>query len=160
MTTTTEPRYTIRPAQFHDCAEIARLAGELGYPAGQADISTRLQLLLNQSNHFIAVAATENEQSLLGWIAAEERALLVAEPRIEIMGLVVDQAARRAGIGHALIAAVEHWSEERGLKFIVVRSNMRRHESHPFYEGLGYRREKSQHVYVRELTRGQSARGA
>jgi GNAT superfamily N-acetyltransferase len=148
----TEARYLVRAAKLDDSAEIARLSGELGYPAVPAEISARLQSLLNHPNHFIAVAAIDNEQSLLGWIAAEERMMLVAAPQIEIMGLVVDHAARREGIGHALIAAVERWTRERGVRYIVVRSNVRRDESHPFYEGLGYAREKSQHVYVKELT--------
>ena len=46
MTTETKPRYTVRGAKLGDSAEIARLAGELGYPAAPAEISTRLQLLL------------------------------------------------------------------------------------------------------------------
>ena len=69
------------------------------------------------------------------------------------MGLVVDHAARREGVGHALIAAIERWAKERGPGDIVVRSNTLRQESHPFYEGLGYRRKKSQHVYVKEARR-------
>ncbi len=147
----TKPRYSIRAATLGDAAEIARLAGELGYPAAAGEISARLQSLLGQPNHFIAVAATQDEQGkeLLGWIAAEERSLLVASPQIEIMGLVVDHASRREGVGHALIAAIEHWAKERGHGNIVVRSNTRRQQSHPFYEGLGYRRKKSQHVYVK-----------
>jgi GNAT superfamily N-acetyltransferase len=146
-------------AKLSDSAEIARLAEELGYPAAPAEISARLQSLLDQPNHFIAVAAVEEEQTLLGWIAAEERTLLIAAAQIEIMGLVVDHAARRAGIGYALIAAVEHWAKERGLEKIVVRSNIRRQESHPFYEGLGYRRAKSQHVYVKEQSAGRRSAG-
>lgn len=149
MTSETKPRYTIRPATLNDSEEIARLAGELGYPAAPAEITARLQSLLGQANHFLAVAAIHGEKSLLGWIAAEERTLLVASAQIEIMGLVVDQTARREGVGHALIAAVERWARERGLGDVVVRSNTLRQESHPFYEGLGYRRKKSQHVYVK-----------
>jgi len=145
----TKPRYSIRAAELGDSAEIARLAGELGYPAMPADISARLESLLGQPNHLIVVAAIDDGQKLLGWIAAEERSLLVAPAQIEIMGLVVDHPARREGVGHALIAAVEHWAKERSQGNIVVRSNTRRQESHPFYEGLGYRRKKSQHVYVK-----------
>ena len=147
----TTPDQLIRPAKLSDSAEIARLAEELGYPAAAGGISARLQLLLDQPNHFVAVAAIENKEELRGWIAAEKRTLLVATPQIEIMGLVVDQKARRAGTGHALIAALEDWARERGTRYIVVRSNVLRHGSHPFYQGLGYRREKSQHVYVKEL---------
>ena len=148
-----ELAYVIRPAELNDAAEIARLAGELGYPAATAEISTRLKLLLGQPIHFIAVAAAResSQKQLLGWIAAEERTLLVSSPQIDIMGLIVSQAVRRQGVGHALIAAAEHWAGERGQKYIAVRSNTRRQESHPFYEGLGYSRKKSQHVYVKEI---------
>src|SRR5689334_5670120 len=113
-----------------------------------AETSARLESLLGNSNHFIAVAAAADEKTLLGWIAAEERSLLVAVAQIEVMGLVVDHSAHRQGVGRALIAAVEQWTKERAVRCIVVRSNTRRQESHPFYEGLSYRREKSQHVYV------------
>ena len=149
MTTENNSGSTIRAAELSDVTEIARLAGELGYPATAAEISARLPSLLGQPNHFIAVAvAKDDRQRLLGWIAAEERILLVALPQIEVMGLVVDQNARRQGIGHALIAAVEGWAKKRG-RDVVIRSNTLRHESHPFYEGIGYHRKKSQHVYVK-----------
>lgn len=160
MTIVTKPRYSVRGAKIGDAAEIARLAGELGYPAAAGEISARLQSLLGQPNHFIAVAAVESAQQLLGWIAAEERTLLVASPQIEIMGLVVDHAARREGVGHALIAATESWAKERVPGDIVVRSNTCRQESHPFYEGLGYRRKKSQHVYVKGASGGVASAGA
>ncbi len=142
----------IRPATPADAGEITRLASQLGYPAEPKEISTRLESLLGRPNHFIAVAAArEGERGLLGWIAAEERALLIATPRIEIMGLVVDHAARAEGVGRALVIAVEFWARSLGLGKVVVRSNIVRAESHPFYERLGYSREKSQHVYLKEL---------
>jgi hypothetical protein len=33
----------------------------------------------------------------------------------------------------------------------VVRSNVERVESHPFYEGIGYQRTKTSHIYRKEL---------
>jgi GNAT superfamily N-acetyltransferase len=151
VTIEAKPLYSIRSATLGDAAEIARLGGELGYPATADEISARLQLLLHRPNHFLVVAASEADKELLGWIAAEERALLVVSPCVEIMGLVVDHNARRIGLGHALIASVEGWAKERGVKEIAVRSNVIRRESHPFYEGLGYIREKSQHVYHKAI---------
>jgi GNAT superfamily N-acetyltransferase len=144
-------RYVIRGATVSDASEIARLAGELGYPATGDEISSRLKSLANYPDHFLVVAAVENGDQLLGWIAAEKRILLIATPRIEIMGLVVDQSARRAGVGRRLIAAAEQWAREREINDIVVRSNVLRQESHAVYVRLGYSREKSQHVYVKHL---------
>ena len=153
MITGTKRHSFIRPAALADASEIARLAGQLGYPAEAKEISNRLESLLGRSNHFIAVAAAgETERDLLGWIAAEERELLVATPQVEIMGLVVDHAARSRGVGQALVSAVEHWAKTVRLGHVVVRSNVVRPESHPFYERLGYSRLKSQHVYLKELS--------
>jgi len=150
--TGTKRRSFIRPAALADASEIARLAGQLGYPAEAKEISNRLESLLGRPNHFIAVAAAgETERDLLGWIAAEERELLVAPPQVEIMGLVVDHAARGGGVGQGLVTAVERWAKTRQSRHVVVRSNVVRTESHPFYERLGYSRLKSQHVYLKEF---------
>jgi GNAT superfamily N-acetyltransferase len=146
-----KPPYSIRRATLADAAEIARLATELGYPAGVEEITGRLEPLLERSNHFIAVAAANKTPLLFGWVAAEERQLLLVSQRVEIMGLVVDLAARRVGVGQALVAEIERWALERGLDGVSVRSNTLRPESHPFYEQLGFHREKSQHVYLKQL---------
>ncbi len=145
--------YRIRGARVSDAREFARLTTELGYPATAGQIAPRLRALLRLTGHFVAVAA-ETRGHLLGWVAAERRFLLHAEPRVEIIGLVVDAPARRGGIGEALVQAVEEWAVDQGVGRIAVRSNVTRRESHPFYERLGYRREKTQHAYVRTLDRG------
>jgi len=147
----TKPPCSIRSASLADTPEIARLASQLGYPATAGEILARLEALLARPNHFIAVAAAEEKPGLRGWIAAEERHLLIASDRVEIMGLVVDRAARRQGVGQILVAEVERWAVTRGVGEVVVRSNILRPESHPFYEQLGYHREKSQHVYLKQL---------
>lgn len=152
MITGTEPPYFIRRATLDDVAEVARLAGVLGYPATANEISSRLKFA-DHPKQFVAVAAIENKHSLFGWIAAEERNLLIASPRVEITGLVVDQTARRTGVGRELVVAVEQWAKERGIGEILVRSNILREESHLFYGRLGYGREKSQHVYLKRVPR-------
>jgi hypothetical protein len=48
-----------------------------------------------------------------------------------------------------LLAEVECWAGQRGLPFMVVRSNIARTESHVFYPGAGFTRMKTQHVYLR-----------
>jgi GNAT superfamily N-acetyltransferase len=144
--------YRIRCARVSDAPEFARLTTELGYPATAGQVAPRLRAFLPLPDHFVAVAA-ETRGHLLGWIAAERRFLLHDEPRVEIVGLVVNAAARRRGIGEVLVRAVEEWAADEGVERIAVRSNVTRRESHPFYERLGYRREKTQHAYVRTLDR-------
>lgn len=139
----------IRPAIASDASEIARLATELGYPSSAEDVSVRLAELLVSESHFIAVA--EGTPSLVGWMAVERRMLLESGERAELVGLIVDRAVRRSGIGRALVAAAEQWAIACGLQAIGVRSNIVRTESHPFYENLGYARTKTQHAYLKRL---------
>src|SRR5699024_8827973 len=122
----------------------------LGYLTTTSEMASRLAILLPLPNHFIAVA--EALGTLLGWIAVEKHLLLVSGEKAELTGLVVGSAARRKGVGKALVLAAEHWAIVQGLNAIIVRSNIARAESHPFYEGIGYTRTKTQHTYIKNLS--------
>ncbi|MET0718535.1 MAG: GNAT family N-acetyltransferase, partial [Pseudoxanthomonas sp.] len=97
------------------------------------------------------VFVIQDGERLLGWIGIELRTTLETGRKAEIVGLVVDAGARRSGAGKALVAAAENWVRQHGLDAVMVRSNTVRIESHPFYEGLGFVRRKSQHVYSKTL---------
>jgi GNAT superfamily N-acetyltransferase len=140
---------TPRAARASDAAQIARLAGELGYPVDATAMAARLDALIGNPRQCVRVI--DGEGRLAGWIAAERRLSLEAGERVEITGLVVDGASRRDGVGRTLVAAAEAWAREQGIEVVVVRSNVQRQASHPFYEGLGYVRQKSQHVYAKHL---------
>lgn len=142
----------IRSARVDDAAAVAKLSGELGYPASSEDMAARLAELLPLSAHHVIVA--ESEGKLLGFAAVEVRMLLVSGAKAELMGLVVGADARRLGVGKALMDAAKEWSRAQGMAKMMVRSNTVRTESHAFYERLGYAHTKSQHVYVKELAGG------
>lgn len=138
----------VRPATPEDAAEIARLAQELGYRASAADISAWLALMRGQRSNHIAVAESQAGR-LDGWVCAERRLILEGGEEIEITGLIIDAAQRRRSIGKALLAEVERWAQQQGVTLVVVRSNIARSESHAFYPEAGFRRLKTQHVYVK-----------
>ncbi|SEI82720.1 GNAT family N-acetyltransferase [Frateuria terrea] len=138
-----------RPARMADASEIARLAGELGYPVDAATMVARLEALAADPRQCVCVI--DREGALGGWIAVARRLSLEGGERVEITGLVVDSTVRRGGVGRSLAAAAEAWAREQGVGLVLVRSNVQRRASHPFYEGLGYVRNKSQHVYTRHL---------
>ena len=140
------PPGAIRPATAADATRIAALSGELGYPSDPAEIASRLARL-TASDTDLVVVAERPEAGVVGWVHAAEQELLESGPRCEILGLVVGQAARRGGVGRALVRAVQSWAAARGLPEVTVRSNIARAESHPFYERLGFTRVKTQHVY-------------
>jgi GNAT superfamily N-acetyltransferase len=143
----------IRPARITDAGEIARLAGELGYPMSADEMARRLATLASNEYHHVAVVASG--ERLLGWMHVERRFSLEGGDRAELMGLVVDSTARRRGIGRELLAVAENWTLAQGLPALVVRSNVIREQSHPFYESLGYSRSKTQHVYTKVVKAGE-----
>jgi GNAT superfamily N-acetyltransferase len=139
---------TVRPPTVFDAQALAALTAELGYAARPEEMRARLAAL--PSSHFVAVA--EMNGRVAGWVQAEHRVNLETGDKAELVGLVVAAAARRAGVGSALVRAAEQWAAKRGLRTIVVRSNAARAESHDFYERIGYARTKSQHVYSKPLS--------
>jgi GNAT superfamily N-acetyltransferase len=139
----------IRKATKSDAPCIARLSGEHGYPASEQEIVGRLIELALLPTHLVLVAEIHGQG--IGWASGEIRVSLETGRRAEVTGLVVDSAARRGGIGRKLVAGLELWAKEHECGVIMVRSNVTRPESHPFYEKLGYLRAKTQHVYKRVL---------
>jgi GNAT superfamily N-acetyltransferase len=57
-----------------------------------------------------------------------------------IVAMVVDETARRRGVGGELVAALERRAASMGARKIVVTSASRRADAHAFYEKLGYAR--------------------
>lgn len=138
--------FELRAAEPTDAAEISRLSAQLGYPASVEAFEDRLRKLLVSPLHALFVAEA-GDGGLAGFIAVERRLIIEYGERAEIAALVVDAHIRRGGVGRALVAEAERWAAGLGLHDLVVRSNAVRVESHPFYEGLGYERTKTQHVY-------------
>jgi GNAT superfamily N-acetyltransferase len=140
----------IRTARTADYRRLAELTGVLGYPADPDVFQVRLARVLARSDEEVFVAEI-SPGGIVGWIHSAEHALLETNPRCEILGLVVDAAHRKSGVGRQLIYAAEAWARRRGLGEMSVRSNVLRAESHPFYERLGYVRVKTQHAYRKAL---------
>lgn len=156
MSTVTES-WQIRGAHGDDAAEVARLASLLGYPSDARAMHVRLGELLADPNHRVAVAVPLHapdrsaEATLGGWVHLARHIALESGAFAEILGLIVDPAARRAGVGRILIAEAERWAQAQRLQRLAVRSNVARGEAHIFYPALGFARAKSQHVYAKTL---------
>jgi N-acetylglutamate synthase-like GNAT family acetyltransferase len=141
----------IRPARAADVPRLTGLLAQLGYPSEPGAVAGRLTALLGSATRQVLVAAPADDSRIDGCVAVERRLTLVADELVEITALVVDAAARRSGVGHALVRAAEQWAARQGLPAVVVRSNVVRPESHPFYEGIGYRRKSTSHVYLKAV---------
>jgi GNAT superfamily N-acetyltransferase len=127
------------------------LSAQLGYPADVAVFADRLARLLPLPTHAVLVCEGDDGR-LSGFIGLEQRLMIESGDKVEVVGLVVDAGARRAGTGRRLIAAAEDWACARGLGELFLRSNIVRPEAHAFYPALGFERSKTQHVYRKALT--------
>lgn len=94
------------------------------------------------------VVADPNAYTLLALVDHEAMGLITAHlrytvnhaaPIVQITLLVVDERARRHGVGRALVAAAEQWARDHGCRRIVVTTALHRAEAHAFYESVGYR---------------------
>lgn len=135
--------YKIREATVSDAREIARLnQTSMGYDYPIEKTAQKLALLLSSGKDKIFVAVADN--TVIGYIHANDYDVLYAPAMKNIMGIAVDPAYRRAGIGRALITAVESWARETDAKGIRLVSGAGRTNAHTFYRRLGFDGGKNQ----------------
>ena len=144
-------RVQIRPPQATDAQRLRVLNRQLGYATEVEELVSRINRLSELQEHFVTVA--EVDGTVVGWVQAEHRFSMETGDKAELVGLIVAAAARRSGVGRLLVQAAEDWATDRGLRSIVVRSNVIRAESHSFYRQIGYTQSKTQHVYAKPLQR-------
>ena len=150
MSVRTDRVITIRVMGPSDAAAVAALTTQLGYPASEPDILRRYNLMKDRSDARLFVAETA-DAAIVGWIHMQVTYMLESDPRAEIWGLVVSEAARRSGVGRRLVEAGEQWAKTLGLNTVVVRSNRVRVQAHGFYEHLGYAVTKTQNAFRKSL---------
>jgi len=139
----------LRRALLGAAAALAELSGELGYPAEPDEIERRLAALPPDDDIWVATI----DGVVVGWIHCSLRRTLVVEPHIEILGNVVGERWRGRGVGRALTAQAERSAGERGVSVVRLRSGSHRDGAHAFYRAVGYREQKTQLVFVREVDR-------
>jgi GNAT superfamily N-acetyltransferase len=95
--------------------------------------------------------AEDNGNRVVGWIHVHLNPLLVVGWQAEIGGLMVDEDRRGRGVGRLLLERAEQWARERGIRELVVRSNVVRGQARAFYEQAGYVCLKTQKVFRKAL---------
>lgn len=140
---------SLRIAAEADAEAIARLANQLGYPSESRTIGSRLRHILTLPEHLLVVA--ESVAGIAGWIHAFVVDSVEVPRRVQIDGLVIDEAHRRQGVGRRLVEYAEAWALSRDIRVVGVNSNILRTESHPFYRELGFTVAKTQIAYRKQL---------
>lgn len=138
---------TIRPLRPSDIADVMQLHRELGWnPAFKADGSTlkqRLEALITEEDALLLVA--EANSQVVGYIHGEiVTYLLFAGREMLVSELFVKEKARAAGVGKALLGAIEAQAVQRKcFRISVLNSRERESYKRGFYPSLGYE-ERSQ----------------
>jgi len=140
----------VREARLTDTPGISALCSQLGYEVSHDEVLKRLEKLTQHDDHAVYVVAKENDH-IAGWVHIHGRYLIESAPFAEIGGLVVDQGARRQGIGERLMRKCEEWAKAKGFPQVRVRSGGHRKEAHEFYKRIGYSNVKWQEVFNLQL---------
>ena len=141
----------IRVATEEDCPALARLAVQLGYSASAEQIARRLDAARKSDEHRVLVAQ-EPIGEIVGWIGLYVFRPITSDARVEISGLVVDEARRSRKVGALLLKGAEEWALSVGLHAIGLHCNVVRERAHGFYERNGYRVAKTQKVFEKKLS--------
>jgi len=135
----------IRQMKITDEKKVNELSFQLGYTITVEQTTKNIQAVLSNKDHNAFVAVHNDE--VIGWIGLTYSFSLESPPHCEIRGLVVSDKYRGRGIGKKLIERTKQWTKERGVDKLRLRCNVKRKETHSFYEHLGFTEVKQQKVY-------------
>jgi GNAT superfamily N-acetyltransferase len=139
----------LRIATIDDAESLADLITQLGYPTTAAAMRGRLEAIASDSSYatFVAVASG----SIVGLAAGRLGQYYEKDGTYcQLVVLSVASGARQQGIGKRLVAAVERWGRDNGVRAVVVTTALHRDGAHAFYERCGYSRTGFR--FVKELT--------
>jgi GNAT superfamily N-acetyltransferase len=135
----------IRRISQEDAAAITTLTHQLGYNLPPEEILQNIHAVMKNNDHDAFVAVHENK--VIGWIGMAHAIQIESPPFCEIRGLVVDDQYRNEGIGKMLVEKAKEWGKEKGNDKLRLRCNVKRTETHLFYQHLGFTETKEQKVF-------------
>ena len=139
----------VRPPLPGDAPALAALAGELGYPTSSEALLGRMAAL--HPTDAVLIVSTDADDIPTGWCHVEVRRTLVEPLSALILGLVVGEQHRAAGIGSELLAAAERWARARNCRRLVVATRITRERAHAFYAREGYEVAKTSYFLTKSL---------
>lgn len=126
---------TIRHANLADVEAMATLVTQLGYPVESQDLPLRLQRL--SAGRGVVLLAMQGGR-VAGLATAHVLSVINRERDVcWLTALVVDGTVRRAGVGRALVAAVEAHARAQDCERLSVTTHEDRHDAQDFYRGIG-----------------------
>ena len=130
-------KLAIRDARPEDAEALARLLGQLGYPAEVDDVARRAERMAKSDDDRLVVAELDSQVVGLAGIHVS-LSVEYDDPAAKLSAIVVDERHRRRGIGEALVEAAVAEARARGCCLIFLTTAERRADAHAFYARLGF----------------------
>jgi GNAT superfamily N-acetyltransferase len=143
------PVIVVRALKARDVAAACTLLGQLGYSLELAEVHHRLEAVSAAPGHGVFIAEADGVPVAL--LHVFERPTMEKPTEAVVQSVVVDRRYRALGIGRQMMAFAERWARERGLASVSLASRIDRHDSHAFYDKLGYRQIATSHLFRKEL---------
>jgi ribosomal protein S18 acetylase RimI-like enzyme len=141
----------VRPATTADVAALVELAqgsdpavgagsGRTSRENGADRLTGRVGAVLDDGVHTLLVAVEESTDRIVGLLIAREDEIGLVEPTsaLFVTHLLVVPAARRRGVGRALLAGALHLAEEQGLDRVVATAAASSREANRYLARLGF----------------------
>jgi N-acetylglutamate synthase-like GNAT family acetyltransferase len=127
----------VREAEPGDLEAITDLIGQLGYPSEQSAVAERLGRLAADPMSWVLVAV-EGER-VVGVAAVHAMPVLERDdPTARITAMVVDESARRGGVGRVLLERLEEVARAEGCARIYLTTRYEREDAAAFYREMGF----------------------
>ncbi len=136
---------TIRLPKDSEYQALAELSGQLGYSCNAEEFKRRYEHIKADPAHVLFVA--ELSGKVVGWVHVRLHRTLIHDQAAEIAALIVDANERGNKIGLRLMEQAESWIRSNGVGKIWLRSNVKREDTHRFYQRLGYDVRKTSHKF-------------
>ena len=142
--------YEIRDGTMDDAQDIRELSEQLGYPASESEIISRLESILGSDDHMMCVAV-QPDGKVIAWIHVFKCQTVESGRFAEISGFIVDEAYRGKGVGKQLLEVAEQWTSHKKLPKLRVRSRIEREDAKAFYSKMGFSVSKNQSVFDKPM---------
>lgn len=136
------PPVAVRPAARGDGGAIASLLDQLGRPAADEQVESRLERLLDDPRDHVLVAELsigEHQTVIAGLLAMDVYRLLHEDaPHAQITALVTDRQFRHRGVARALTEEARLIARQHGCAVLHARSDVGRDDAHGFFRAIGF----------------------
>jgi aminoglycoside 6'-N-acetyltransferase I len=144
--------YTIRPLVEGDLNEWLRLRLLLWDEASEEDHRDEMVDIIQHAGDQLVAVAERNGNGLVGFLEASIRPMAEdceTDNVGYLEGWYVEESARRAGLGRALVAFAEEWARQHGCSEMASDAEVGNDVSLTAHQKLGYQ-ETSRLVHLRK----------